>query len=700
VKALRVRTELLALAALCAITGEAAESAPPSNDPVLHPDYTAWPILEGNRPPVDLSFLNTPDAPAGRRGFLRARGEKLIFDDGTQARFWGMNLTAYALFGTPKADVKRQAHRLSELGVNLVRMHHHDSEWVQPNIFGDRNTTNSQTLDPTMLERLDWWIKCLRDEGIYIWLDLHVGRVVRRADGIDGFDEISRGNPTAGIEGYGYVNNSIRAAMQRFNEMYLNHENHFTGLRYKDDAAIVSLLITNENDLTNHYGNALLPNKGVPKHTAIYLRQAEEFADRFGLPRDKVWRAWEEGPSKIFLNDLEYRFHLDMISTLHSQGVKSAIVTTSTWGTNPLSSLPALTAGSMIDVHSYGGVGELGKNPINRATFVHWIAAAQVVGKPLTVSEWGVDDHGSLASDRQDIPLYVASSASMQGWSAVMFYAYSQRPLVDDSGTPSIYEAHNDPALISVLPAAALLYRQGHVKEASSRYVFEPSKEMLFERRLSAATSVALRTAFERGKLLIALPRVPELPWLESSVVSPEATIMRDPNQSQIPAGASEAVSDSGELKRNWDQRIFTVNTPRTQAAMGWIGGKTISLAEVDVAVTAKDSVVSVQSMDGRPIGESRKILISFGARSIPRTADSLPFYCEPVGGQILISAPAGLSFQRTEAGDGKRQEADLSYRNGRYVVTLDRSFKNSWLLLQVTPQQRKGGQRTTPLMR
>jgi hypothetical protein len=56
---------------------------------------------------------------------------------------------------------------------------------------------------------------------------------------------------------------------------------------------------------------------------------------------------------------------------------------------------------------------------------MHWIAAAQVIGKPLTVTEWGLDSQGSgsLAPDREDIPLYIASSASMQGWSGLMFYA-------------------------------------------------------------------------------------------------------------------------------------------------------------------------------------------------------------------------------------------------------------------------------------
>ena len=134
-----------------------------------------------------------------------------------------------------------------------------------------------------MLEKLDWWIKCLEDEGIYVWLDLQVGRQFKFADEIDGFSEISKGKPTADLRGYNYVNTSIERAMQRFNEAYLNHRNTFNGLAYKDDPGIVALLLTNENDVTHHFGNALLPDKQVPQHNALYMAQAEAFAAKFGL---------------------------------------------------------------------------------------------------------------------------------------------------------------------------------------------------------------------------------------------------------------------------------------------------------------------------------------------------------------------------------------------------------------------------------
>ena len=69
-----------------------------------------------------------------------------------------------------------------------------------------------------MLEKLDWWIKCLKDEGIYVWLDLDTQRFFKAGDDIDHFAEISKGKPAADVKGFNYVNASIQDAMQRFNQ--------------------------------------------------------------------------------------------------------------------------------------------------------------------------------------------------------------------------------------------------------------------------------------------------------------------------------------------------------------------------------------------------------------------------------------------------------------------------------------------------
>ena len=57
-------------------------------------DASTWPtnILDWKTSPVDLSFLNAPEKPAGKHGFLRPVNGKLVFEDGTQCAFGGPTL--------------------------------------------------------------------------------------------------------------------------------------------------------------------------------------------------------------------------------------------------------------------------------------------------------------------------------------------------------------------------------------------------------------------------------------------------------------------------------------------------------------------------------------------------------------------------------------------------------------------------------
>lgn len=643
-------------------------------------DAAAWPAdaLDWKTSPVDLAFLNEADKPAGRRGFVRAAGDSLAFADGTTARFWGTNLSAYTLFGTPRDAVKLQAQRLSALGFNLVRIHHHDSHWVNPNIFGDQKfVRDTQRISSEMQDRIDWWIKCLKDEGIYVWLDLHVQRAFRAGDAIWGFDEMRKGKEAADLKGYSYINITIQQAMKRFAEAYVTRVNPHTGLAFKDEPAIVAMLITNENDITHHFGNALLPDKKVPDHNRLYMGEAEAFARSHGLPKDKVWRSWEHGPSKLFLNDLERRFNVEMIAHLRGLGVKVPIATTSAWG-NPLSSLPALTAGDLIDAHAYGGVGQLEKNPLVAASLVHWLAAGQVAGRPMTVTEWNAEPFPT--PDRHALPLYVAGVAGHQGWDALMQYAYSQEPF-GIRNSPSNWHSYNDPALLATLPAAALLYRRGDVREATTTYVFDPGPA-LFSQAITPANAPALRTAVEKGRLLIAMPQTKELPWLERSRIPPNATVLRDPMQPVIDPRAAEAVSDTGELKRNWAKGIYTIDTPRSQAAMGWIGGETIALADVEARVKTRNASVAVQSLDAAPIGQSRNLLISFSARAVPKDGNKTPFHVEPVEGVLSVRAPKGLRLYKRGILQ-EMKEIPVAYREGRYAIALDDSLRTNWLFLR-----------------
>lgn len=128
-------------------------------------DMSGWMPWAPDAPvsPVDLSDLN--DTPAGRRGFLMARGGSLVWSDGTPARLWGIHLRGEACFPErPEAEV--MARHLASVGVNLLRL-----EGALPLLGSD----SAEAPEPERLAKLDDLIRCLKDRGAYVCLDVPVG---------------------------------------------------------------------------------------------------------------------------------------------------------------------------------------------------------------------------------------------------------------------------------------------------------------------------------------------------------------------------------------------------------------------------------------------------------------------------------------------------------------------------------------------
>ncbi|MCC2095346.1 MAG: hypothetical protein KDJ29_00555, partial [Hyphomicrobiales bacterium] len=392
--------------------------------------------------PVDLSYLNDGEKPAGKRGFLGSNGGRLAFADGTRPRFWGTNLTAYAVLRTGRDDVVRQARRLSRLGFNLVRLHHLDSDWVKSNIIAG-DGPGRLVLNEDALERVDWWIKALADEGIYTWLDLEVGRVFA-SDGIPAAEEMSNNGKGIKAKGFAYLSPAIEDRMKAFNSLLLNHVNRFTGLAYKDDPRIAFFLVTNENDLTHHFGNLFLPDKNRPTLSADYMSRAKAFAARHNLDSKKIWRAWEFGPSKLFLNDLEHQFNQRMIDDLHTLGVKVPVATTNSFGAPAsVAGVPSQSDGGIVAANIYSESGEFAGDPQFAPNLMASVAGMAENSRPFAVTEWNTGRFPNV--ERSALPVYVASVAALQDWDAMMVYAYSQFDL-RRQGLASTWEVGRDPA--------------------------------------------------------------------------------------------------------------------------------------------------------------------------------------------------------------------------------------------------------------
>ena len=155
---------------------------------VSRTDTTGW--VEYTMPwdgaPLDLSWLN--ETPAGEHGFVEVSDGKFAFEDGTSARFWGVCMSAGGNFPTHEQSEKIAA-RMAKFGVNMVRTHHADAGWSDPNLF-DESHGDTRHFDADALDRFDYFLHCLKKHGIYTYLDQLVHRRFTEGDGVVNASEL------------------------------------------------------------------------------------------------------------------------------------------------------------------------------------------------------------------------------------------------------------------------------------------------------------------------------------------------------------------------------------------------------------------------------------------------------------------------------------------------------------------------------
>lgn len=631
---------------------------------------------------IDLSYLN--HKPAGKHGFVHAEGDRLVFKDGTEARFYGVNIQARTLFTPNKKLIKSHSKRMARLGINLVRLHHHDSAmWVRPSLIADGSTT--QVLDEKALDTYFWWVKCLRDQGIYLWIDLQVSRPWRKGDNIPGWDtdmaaEAKRGMSVA--KGFIYLNSRMQELTKKFNEELLTRVNPYTNLALKDDAAVMGVMITNENDLTNHFGNKFLKNKGYPYHRALFKDEITMFSEKHSLSSAALGKTWEIGPSKLLLNDLEARFYKKMIDHLRELGVKVPIAVNNLWGRNSLLSMPALTTGDVIDTHAYAKKDLLHKNPHYTPNIIHWIGQGQVSAMPVTVSEYNIDKK-FVSDEGHIIAPYLAAIAAFQEWDAIMLFGYANNGFKKNKLSP--WSSHNNPAIAGLIPAAAMIYRQGHVSKALETVVLKPDDNSLYYDKNSPRNSVALRTILERHRQEVAMPQSDVLTWLEPSKTTDRVSVVHDLKKDTLPESENYIISDTGELSRNWKKGIFTINAPKTQAAIGQIGKEIIKLEDVIFNISTSNSTVVLSSLDDRDLRHSKKILVSAVARvRSEKNKRKFNVNSEIVSGKIeLFSDIRNLGLWPLLSDGTRGKIIPLQYTSqNSYVFDLPEESQSHWFLL------------------
>lgn len=562
--------------------------------------------------PIDLSFVYAEEKPAGKHGFLKAEGDRFIFEDGTEARFWGTNFNSAQCF--PAHDhSEKVARRLAKIGVNMVRFHQLDGEWSTPNIFQfsrGENRLNTLTLDPVSMDRLDYLIHCLKKEGIYVYMDLLTYRRFKTGDGVEAADQLQDA-----AKPYSTYNRRLIELQKKFNRDIWTHMNPYTKLAYKDEPAIVLVEVTNENDLFSR-------NVTVEPYRTELEELYREWAanHKIKVGKQKVEFKSDDVDMYAFYRDLSRAYYEEMMQHMRETGVKIPIAGTN-WSRNT-AHLTAQLAGDFTDSHAYfynfGLWGDGSKRfrtdamTGSRNNMIPGLAFYRVQGKPFFVSEW---DHVWPSEWRAESSLLLAAAGAMQGWGGytIHTYRYGLDEDVDMIAKPitahalngvyyrgGSFDTFNDPAKFGLFYHAALIIRRGDVKPAEKTLSIVPDNDLRMSNRYTWDMSA------EKHRVETVLPGM-----------NPGGDIVINSHETFIGQDEVEVLSDTRELYRNLEKQFGWIDSPKTKAVYGFVGKEgAIKLNNATVEVKTDFATVAISSLDDDPIASSGNMLLTAVGRA------------------------------------------------------------------------------------
>jgi len=630
--------------------------------------------------PVDLSFLL--DAPAGKSGFIRVQGGHFVKGDGSRIRFWGVHLTDWSpgsVLLPPKEDIPMWANSLARFGVNCVRLHFLDL--ASPRGIIDGTKDDSRSFDPQQLDRLDFLVSELKNRGIYVDLNLNVGRSYKAGDGVRDYDKIRWG------KGLILYDPRLIELQKEYARQLLTHLNPYTRSEYRNEPAVAIVEIDNENGIgVGFHAPTEYYQEELTKDYNDWLRHSPGAAAAAGAPvpllkGSEVATAPEERyRSEVsFFMCIEDRYYREMNRFLKTDiGVKVPVIGTAdhshySSGYPMLTSLLQLDA---LDGHVYWEHPEL-PPPLNtpmvndplHSTVVQ-LSRTAFAGKPYTVTETNHPFPNEWASE--GIPI-VAAYGSFQDWDAILTYTFEPKRAADRQpyvGDP--FDISLDPVKMTEFAAGALIFERGDVSRARDFVERTYSREQVLDSRRLPSSEVPY---FTPG-FPLALP-------LEHGVrirsLDGPATV-----NPSVPGSPDAIVSDNGQLSwSGWTAKhgVVTIDTGRTQALVGFLkSGKQLKnlAAEIDNDFAS----VTLTSLDSKGLSEAAKMLLTAGSR-VANTGmkwnpehtkvvnqGGSPSLIEPVTGKIVLrdlqgakgvsvtaldgsGCPLGAKIQAQRAGDG-----------------------------------------------
>ena len=630
---------------------------------------------------IDLSFLL--DAPAGKHGFARIAGGHLVTGAGERLRLWGVNITDWSRGSTmlpPKEDAPMWAATLARFGVNCVRLHFLDL--AAPRGLIDASRDDTRSFDAEQLDRFDFWIAELKKRGVYVNLNLNVGRSYKAGDGVKDADKIRW------AKGLTLYDPRLIELQKEYAKQLLTHYNPYTKTMYRDEPAVVTVEMVNENalyvgfrgptpaydkDLLDLY-NAWLRQNRSPAQLAK-LRALAGVEGEGPIPR-LMGREIAAAPPERFYTELEFfmgmerRYFLDMQSYLKDTlKVKAPLVGTADHSHGG-SSYPLLASTSLLDIvdgHTYWqhpGPRGIPNTPMVDAPLqstVVELSRTAFAGKPYTVSEVNHPFPNEYASE--GVPI-LAAYAALQDWDGVFWYTFEPKASADWKpiiGDP--FDISHNPVKMTQMAAGALMFVRGVVRAA--RQIIQRSYS-----RQQVQDSIRL-PATEKPYFTPGFPL--SLPLRHASRI---ASLDGEPTKRIELREADPIVSDTGELVWSVSPEIggvVTVDTERTQAVIGFVKAQGKQLRHLTPEIDNRFACLTLSALDAKTIARSSRMLLTSGAavtnagaewnetRSALKQWGTSPTLIEPVTGQLLLRNLEGARGVIMSALDGRGQRIGAS---------------------------------------
>ncbi len=656
--------------------------------------------------PADVSFLLDP--PAGKHGFIQVKDGHLVRPDGKRFRIWGVNITGWTKGSEllpPKEDAALWAATLARFGVNCVRFHFLDRTTrsvPRGLIDGDRNDT--RRMDPQQLDRLDFFVAELKKRGIYTNLNLNVGRTYKEGDGVPDYELIGV------AKGMTYFGERLLELQREYARQLLTHYNPYTRSEYRHEPAVAIVEIVNENSLFEFWSRNWLRGQ-LTKDAVRYQLDLTPYYEKLLTERYNAWlrqrlkpeelrrlralagvrgegpvprlrrEEFREAPKErfyaeaAFYTELETGFFLDMKRYLkETLGVKSLIVGTAdhTYWIPPYPLLRSTSRMDIMDGHVYWqhhAIWGMRNTPmVNqplRSTVVK-LSRSPFAGKPYTVSEVNHPYPNEYAAEM--IPI-LAAYAAFQDWDGIFFYTFEPKLAGQwQAAVPDPFDITLDPVKMPQLAAGALMFLRPDVQPAKETVLRSYSTEQVNE---SLRLPEAERPYFTPGfPLSIPLRHGSRIRCLDC-----------EPTEKFTAPETNPIVSDTQELAWHFSEEkggLVTIDTERTQALIGFVKANRKATRHLAADVRNAFCALTLQSLDGRPLYRSARLLLTAGARVSNSGAKwnerrtllsewgTAPTLIEPVTGWVMLRELDGAVGLRAKALDGAARQMGEDIRGRR----------------------------------